>query len=116
MPTVTVAGTGVAVPARRGEAILAALARHGYSYRFGCRRGGCGVCKVELVEGEVTYPTAVAGTVLDEQEQAEGTCLSCRAVPSTDVLIRLRPDDRLRCVAPLLAGLVSAGSASPEGR
>jgi CDP-4-dehydro-6-deoxyglucose reductase len=111
VPTVTVAGSGVAVEAKRGEAILAALARHGYSYRYGCRRGGCGVCKVEIVKGEVEYPTTVASTVLTDEEREDGTCLSCRAVPSSDVEIRLRPDDRLRCVAPLLAGLFGSGPA-----
>lgn len=110
MPTVTVAGAGVSVEAKHGEAILAALARHGYSYRFGCRRGGCGICKVEIVNGEVEYPTRIADTVLTEEEREDGTCLSCRAVPSSDVEIRLRPDDRLRCVAPLLAGLFGSGA------
>ena len=63
------------------------------------------MCKLELVDGEVDYPTRVADTVLDEQERTDGTCLSCRAVPQTDVTVRLRTDDKLKCVAPLLAGL-----------
>jgi len=102
MPTVAVAGYDVQVDARPGEPILAALCRRGYGYRFGCRRGGCGTCKVELVSGRVEYSVAVSADVLPESEHSAGICLSCRAVPVTDIEIRLADDDRLRCVAPLL--------------
>ena len=112
MPTVTVAGTDVGVQAKGGEAILAALYRNGYAYKIGCRRGGCGVCKLDLVEGEVSYPITVAPTVLSEDDKAAGTCLSCRAVPETDVVLRLAADDRLRCVAPLLARLLAGATAA----
>lgn len=103
MPTLAVDGTGVCVQTRAGEPILAALCRHGYAYRFGCRRGGCGICKVTLVSGEVDYPVEVPGQVLSDAEAQAGTCLSCRAVPRTDTVIRLGATDRLRCVAPFLA-------------
>ena len=55
-----------------GEAILAALYRNGYAYKVGCRRGGCGVCKVDLVEGEVSYPITVADTVLSDGRAGRG--------------------------------------------
>ncbi|WP_432842209.1 2Fe-2S iron-sulfur cluster-binding protein [Dactylosporangium sp. CA-092794] len=101
MPTVTVLPDDVAVTAADGEGILAALYRSGFGYRTGCRRGGCGVCKVDLVDGEVDYPVTVAATVLTPQERTTGTCLTCRAVPRGDVVIRLR-DERLRCLIPFL--------------
>jgi ferredoxin len=103
MPILTVDGADVEVVTRNGEAILAALSRHGYAHTFGCRRGGCGVCKVELVRGEVDYPALVSSEVLSDIDQRSGTCLSCRAVPVTDTVIRLLADDKLRCVAPFLA-------------
>ena len=112
MPAVRVAGTDVEIQAKPGEAILAALSRNGYAHTYGCRRGGCGVCKVELVAGTVTYPTRVAVSVLSEDERHGGTCLSCRGVPEGDVVIRLRPEDRLHCVAPMLAALGAKASGS----
>lgn len=93
---VAVDGYEIAVETRSGEAILGALCRSGYSYRFGCRRGGCGVCRVQLISGEVEYPKIVADTVLSAADRNTGACLSCRAVPVTDVVIRLSSDDRLR--------------------
>lgn len=97
---------GIAVELLDGEPILSALKRCGYTHRFGCRRGGCGVCKVDLVSGAVRYPQRVAPQVLGLDERADGVCLSCRAVAVDDVVIRLRVGDRLRCVVPGLAGLM----------
>lgn len=96
MPTVGVDGHDVEVESQPGEPILGTLCRAGYTYRFGCRRGGCGVCKVYLVSGQVVYPKAVAETVLSTTDRLDGVCLSCRAVPISDVVIRLDATDRLR--------------------
>lgn len=104
MPKVAVEGHDIAVEAAPGEPILGALCRCGYTYRFGCRRGGCGVCKVQLVSGQVDYLKNVAETVLSNVERHEGICLTCRAIPITDVVIRLGSGDRLRTVALLRLG------------
>ncbi|NBM16138.1 2Fe-2S iron-sulfur cluster-binding protein [Streptomyces sp. GC420] len=102
MPTVTVQPEGVVVELRAGETVLEGLYRAGYAYRTGCRRGGCGICKADLVVGDVEYHKAVADTVLPAAERGSGTCLTCRAVPAGDVCITLR-NDRLRALHPLLA-------------
>lgn len=104
--TVRVAPDEVTVAARRDEYILAALNRSGYGYRTGCRRGGCGVCKADLLEGTVSYPVTVSDDVLSPEEIASGACLPCRAVPHGDVVVRLR-DDRLRCTSTFLAALAA---------
>jgi ferredoxin len=97
---VTVLPDGVRIPAADGETVLAALGRAGLRYRIGCRRGGCGICKLQLVAGEVRYEKSVADTVLSDDERVEGICLSCRAVPITNVLIELQEGDKLRRVLP----------------
>jgi CDP-4-dehydro-6-deoxyglucose reductase len=102
MPTLTVVPNDVSIDVKADETILDALYRHGYAYRIGCKRGGCAICKVDLLEGEVTYNRPVAEKVLTDEEKAEGICLSCRAVPTTDIVISLR-EDSLRTVNPLLA-------------
>ncbi|AQT81825.1 hypothetical protein B1R94_25095 [Mycolicibacterium litorale] len=96
MPTVAVDGHDVEVESRPGEPILGTLCRAGYSYRFGCRRGGCGVCKVQLISGQVVYPKTVADSVLSDSDRLGGVCLTCRAVPVSDVVIRLDSTDQLR--------------------
>jgi ferredoxin len=82
----------VTVELRDGETLLEGLYRDGYSYGVGCRRGGCGVCKVDLLVGAVRYPTTVSPDVLSDEERHNGTCLSCRAVPAGDITIALRAD------------------------
>ena len=96
----TVLPGAVRIQARDGETVLGAAMRSGFHYRFGCRRGGCGVCKVRLILAEVRYERPIASTVLSEEEQAVGVCLSCRAIPITDIIVELQEGDRLRQVSP----------------
>lgn len=86
------------VPVRDGEAILGAICRAGLTYRYGCRRGGCGTCKADLVSGAVAYRKTVAGSVLSQQELAAGVVLTCRAeAGSEEIVLRLRSQLKL-CV------------------
>ncbi len=102
MPRVTVQPGDVRVNIGEGSSILDGLYAAGYAYRIGCRRGGCGICKVDLLDGQVDYDHSVAETVLTRQEKDSGTCLSCRAVPQGDVEVSLRHGD-LRRTNPFLA-------------
>lgn len=97
----------VTVEVRDGETVLGALSRSGYGYRTGCTRGGCGICKVDLIDGSVSYAARIAETVLAPDEAASGTCLSCRALPDGDVVIALR-NERLRRLNPYLTTAVEA--------
>src|SRR4051794_26042821 len=97
---VTISSYDVRVGVREGETILRAIVRSGYKYRYGCRRGGCGLCKVHLVLGEVHYERPIATNVLSDDERVEGICLSCRALPITNVVIELQEGDRLRGAGP----------------
>ena len=94
----TILPDGVRVVAREDETLLRALARAGLRYRVGCKRGGCGICKVQLKLGEVRYERPIADSVLSDDERVEGICLSCRAVPITNIVIELQEGDRLRRV------------------
>ena len=95
---VTILPDGIQVVAEADETLLRALAKAGLRYRVGCKRGGCGVCKVRLLGGEVRYERPIAESVLSDDERVEGVALSCRAVPLTNVVIELQEGDRLRRV------------------
>jgi CDP-4-dehydro-6-deoxyglucose reductase len=105
MARLTVAETDIDIALREGETILGALHRAGYSATYGCRRGGCGICRFDLVDGSITYRETVAESVLTSEERTQGICLICRAVPGEDVTIAARPETNVRCVAPFLAAL-----------
>ena len=95
---VTIEPDGIMARATADETVLAALGRAGLRYRVGCRRGGCGICKVQLIVGEVRYERPIATSVLSNDERVAGICLSCRAVPITNIVIELQEGDRLRKV------------------
>ncbi len=103
--TVEILPAGLRVATGPTETIVDAIRRSGYRTRYSCRRGGCGACVADLVEGRVTYPRPIAQTVLGVDDLDEGKCLPCRAIPDGDVVIRLAPRDVLRDVlGPLAAG------------
>lgn len=93
MPTVTIQPTGEVIYLEPGETVLKGLYNAGFAYTVGCRRGGCAICKVDCRSGEFSYDHRVADTVLTAQELVDGTCLSCRAVPDTDLTIELRGEN-----------------------
>src|SRR3954470_19879072 len=98
MPDVTILPDGVHLATLPDETLLRALSRAGLRYRVGCKRGGCGICKVQLLLGEVRYERPIAESVLSDDERVAGVCLSCRAVPLTNIVIELQESDRLRKV------------------
>lgn len=118
MAEVTVLPDGLRVVAEEEETLLRALSKAGLRYRVGCRRGGCGICKVQLVVGEVAYERPIAPTVLTDDERVEGICLSCRAVPLTNVVIELQEGDKLRRVLGFGLGATqpspAANASTPE--
>jgi CDP-4-dehydro-6-deoxyglucose reductase len=112
MPDVTIQPDGVRVTAEADETLLRALSRAGFRYRVGCKRGGCGICKVQLALGEVRYERPIAASVLSDDERVDGICLSCRAVPLTNIVIELQEGDRLRRV---LGFLYADPAGEPDG-
>lgn len=107
---VTVLPGGERIPVQPGETMLEGFNRSGYSYRIGCRRGGCAFCKVDVVSGKISHNRPICTTVLTPEEAQAGTILSCRAVPEGDVTIRMR-DESLRLSNRMLRDLRMAAYA-----
>ncbi|GAB3062348.1 2Fe-2S iron-sulfur cluster-binding protein [Monashia sp. NPDC004114] len=101
MPTLTINPTGEVIHLEPGETVLGGLFNAGYAYTVGCKRGGCAICKVDVHEGSFTYNRPVADSVISVSERSDGTCLSCRAVPESDLTIELRAEC-VRLVNPFL--------------
>ncbi|SEP88230.1 2Fe-2S iron-sulfur cluster binding domain-containing protein [Solimonas aquatica] len=54
----------------------------------GCRGGGCGVCKVEIVSGQYTS-RRMSRDHISSEEQASGVVLACRVQPRSDMVLRV---------------------------
>lgn len=55
----------------------------------GCVSGGCGVCKIRVLEGEVRSLGPISRAHVSEEEEAQGHTLACRVAPTGNVLIEV---------------------------
>jgi CDP-4-dehydro-6-deoxyglucose reductase len=78
------------VTARDGETILEAGLRESLPMPFDCRNGGCGLCKGDLLAGEVRM-RPYQEEVLTAAERAAGKTLFCCAEPLGDVEVSYLP-------------------------
>lgn len=91
MGTLRIEPVGAELEVRDGESILEALKRHGYSMFVGCRRGGCGVCLVEVEDGQFAMRPHAASLIPDD-----GHTLACRAEPLGECVVRMSQANRLQ--------------------
>ncbi len=69
------------------ESILDAALRHGYAFPYGCRNGGCGVCKGKLLEGNVNYDEEPLA--LSDKDISSGVALFCQARVTSDITVEI---------------------------
>jgi len=69
--------------------VLLAMERQGQRIiPVGCRRGGCGICKVQVLRGD--YDTLVMSRAqVSEAEEADGFALACRLTPRSDLMLKV---------------------------
>ena len=86
---ITVEGVEGSFACGEMQSVLAALAPlHRRRIECGCRGGGCGVCRVLILAGEVeTGP--MSATHVSAEERAQGVALSCRVYPRSALRLRV---------------------------
>ena len=69
------------------DLVLLAMEHQGqHLIPVGCRRGGCGICKVQVLSGE--YETLVMSRAqVSINEEADRYALACRLMPKSDLKI-----------------------------
>jgi len=86
---VLITNTGETFACGGEENVLAAmecLRRQGIP--VGCRNGGCGVCKVEVLDGRFTK-RKMSRAVVTAEEEARGCVLACKVYPQSDLRINV---------------------------
>lgn len=58
--------------------------------QVGCRGGGCGVCRVEVLEGGFEAKR-MSRRFVTEDEAAAGYALACRMIVNDDIVVRWSP-------------------------
>jgi len=77
--------TGQSFEAEDGESLLAAALRGNIALAHDCQLGGCGTCRIKLIEGSVAYKETPFA--LTPEEEREGFALACQAMPTSDLSI-----------------------------
>jgi len=94
--TITLEGHGEAT-AYSGERVLVALERaQGFGklknvprrLPVGCRRGGCGICRVQVTRGSFSTAPMSRAHITEENESA-GVVLACCIFPLSDLSLQL---------------------------
>jgi ferredoxin len=88
--TVQIPQTGEAYPCRLDESILQGMLRLGRKgIPVGCVNGGCGVCKVRILEGEVRRLGPVSRSHVSVDDERQGCTLACRVAPTTAIALEV---------------------------
>lgn len=86
---VRIEDTGETYSCDESESVLHGMVRLGRrGIPLGCRGGGCGICKVQVVDGQ--FEAAVMSRAhISEEEQAAGAVLACRIKPHSDLAVQV---------------------------
>ena len=60
--------------------------------QIGCKGGGCGVCKSQIVEGSYTVKR-MSKAHISEDELNQGIVLTCRVIPESDLTLVVLPPE-----------------------
>ena len=84
--TVWVEQNGESYPCASSESLLQGMLKLGRKgIPVGCVNGGCGVCKVRILAGEIKALGPVSRAHVSAEEEAQGITLACRVAPQTPV-------------------------------
>lgn len=92
---IAVPDAALSFPCRDDQSALGAMIEAGASaLQVGCRGGGCGVCRVQVLEGEYRTGT-MSHAQVDQADRDRGIVLSCQLFPCSDLSLRAlgRPGD-----------------------
>ena len=82
--------TGESYPCAIGESLLQGMLRLGRKgIPVGCVNGGCGVCKVNILEGQTQVLGPVSRAHVSEEEETQGYTLACRVGPANEVRLEV---------------------------
>lgn len=83
--------TGDSFACGEGQSVLKAMEQQGFKcVPVGCRGGGCGYCKIKVIEGEFECGKMSKAHVPPEAIE-KGEVLACRIYPLTDLIIECLP-------------------------
>ncbi len=90
---VAMAGDAGAFNAAEDISVLVAMERAGqHLIDVGCRGGGCGKCRIRILEGEY-FSKRMSRAWVSEEQQAQGQVLACRVFARGNLVIEADPPE-----------------------
>lgn len=87
---VTIPQTGEVYPCAIGESLLMGMLKLGRKgIPAGCVNGGCGVCRIKILEGTTSKLGPVSRAHVSVAEEAQGYTLACRVAPTQHVRLEV---------------------------
>ncbi|MCC2657990.1 MAG: ferredoxin [Panacagrimonas sp.] len=85
---IAVPEVALSFPCRDDQTVLGAMIQAGASaLQVGCRGGGCGVCRVQVLEGRYETGT-MSHAQVGQADRDQGIVLSCQLFPRSDLSLR----------------------------
>ncbi|MDP3372725.1 MAG: 2Fe-2S iron-sulfur cluster binding domain-containing protein [Hydrogenophaga sp.] len=107
---VHVAQTGEQYPCASNESLLTGMLRLGRKgIPVGCVNGGCGVCKVRILNGDIKALGPISRAHVTVDEETQGYTLACRVAPTTPVHLEVAG----KLNKPFSKGRAESATASP---
>lgn len=71
------------------DTLISALQHAGIKpFPSGCHGGGCGICKIQIVEGEIAITGVMSSDHITENDKDSGIVLACCVSPLGDITIK----------------------------
>jgi len=85
---ITILDSGDSFLCKEGQNVLLAMERLGLrGIPVGCRGGGCGICRVQVL-GNGQYRTKkMSRAQVSEEDESNGIALACKLIPEGDLQI-----------------------------
>lgn len=107
---VHVAQTDETFPCAANESLLQGMVRLGRKgIPVGCVNGGCGVCKVRILAGDIKALGPISRAHVSADEECQGYTLACRVAPQTAVNLEVAG----KLNKPFSKGRAESATASP---
>lgn len=103
---ITIEGSDASYACRGDQSVLDVMAgRSNASIAIGCRSGGCGVCRVQVLSGSYELGVMSADEITHEC-RSKAIVLACRLMPTSDLHLRALGKRVSRCASMSTAELI----------
>lgn len=87
---ITIEGSSDAFKCPADKNVLKAMEKLGRNgIPVGCRGGGCGVCRVQVLGGGLYHTGKMSREQVSIADEKKGICLACKLVPDGDLRLRV---------------------------